>query len=251
MSKTHSRETREFGDFQTPAPLAALACRWLAQEGVAPASILEPTCGTGAFLRAALEQFPRVRKAIGADINPQYLREAGLSLARSGPLSRTQLIHGSFYHLDWPSILRELPAPLLILGNPPWITNASHTAIAGDNAPSKSNFKGLRGVEAITGKSNFDISEYMLLQMLQWVVEYHVSFGMLCKSSVARKILSHAWEQDLPVSFRMAEIDAAGHWGVAVAACMLLATFDASGRRDCTCYSSLEGTAKSMGVNVE
>ena len=37
----------EFGDFQTPEPLAASVCRVLKQQGISPACILEPTCGRG------------------------------------------------------------------------------------------------------------------------------------------------------------------------------------------------------------
>jgi len=48
----------EFGDFQTPISLAREICSLIARTGFRPASILEPTCGTGSFLKASLEIFP-------------------------------------------------------------------------------------------------------------------------------------------------------------------------------------------------
>ena len=51
----------EFGDFQTPLVLAREICSLLVQHGIKADSILEPTCGIGAFLVAAAEAFPRAR----------------------------------------------------------------------------------------------------------------------------------------------------------------------------------------------
>ena len=48
----------EFGDFQTPAALAVEVCALLKRLGVEPDSVIEPTCGTGAFLVAAADMFP-------------------------------------------------------------------------------------------------------------------------------------------------------------------------------------------------
>ena len=41
------------GDYQTPPELAHAVCARLAGDGLAPAAVLEPTCGRGAFLAAA------------------------------------------------------------------------------------------------------------------------------------------------------------------------------------------------------
>ena len=52
-----SKHKAEYGDFQTPLELARDACRLLANRGLKPASIVEPTCGKGSFLAAAAECF--------------------------------------------------------------------------------------------------------------------------------------------------------------------------------------------------
>jgi hypothetical protein len=48
----------EFGDFQTPLDLAKDICALLARQGLEPKVVIEPTCGTGAFLVAAILNTP-------------------------------------------------------------------------------------------------------------------------------------------------------------------------------------------------
>jgi hypothetical protein len=52
---------------------------------------------------------------------------------------------------------------VLIVGNPPWVTNAELSSLNSQNLPEKSNIKALQGMDAITGRSNFDIGEFVLL----------------------------------------------------------------------------------------
>ena len=47
--------------------------------------------------------------------------------------------------------------PLLVIGNPPWVTNSELGTLASPNRPPRRNIKGLRGLEARTGASNFDV----------------------------------------------------------------------------------------------
>ncbi len=75
----------EFGDFQTPISLAREVCSFIARTGFRPASILEPTCGTGSFLRASLETFPDVSRILGFEINPQYVAQAQHTCAITSP----------------------------------------------------------------------------------------------------------------------------------------------------------------------
>lgn len=57
------------------------------------------------------------------------------------------------------ALYRNLPKNCLILGNPPWTTNSKMGQIDGTNLPEKSNVDTLKGMDALTGKSNFDISK--------------------------------------------------------------------------------------------
>ena len=75
-----TKQKAELGDFQTPLPLARAILRMLAGQGVSPAAVLEPTCGTGSFLLAALGQFHGVMRAVGLDINASYVAAARSAL---------------------------------------------------------------------------------------------------------------------------------------------------------------------------
>jgi hypothetical protein len=117
-----------------------------------------------------------------------------------------------------------MPEPLLIIGNPPWVTNAELSVIGSSNVPNKSNYQNLNGLEALTGKSNFDISEWMLTRELEWISGRNRTLAMLCKTSVARKILLYAWRQKLSLdSADIYSIDASRHFGVSVDACLIVA----------------------------
>ena len=78
-----SRSQVEFGDFQTPLTLAKEVCGLLRRQRVLPEFVLEPTCGTGAFLIAAAETFPRAALR-GWDINSNHVQQAVAELAVAG-----------------------------------------------------------------------------------------------------------------------------------------------------------------------
>ena len=177
-----SKQRIEFGDFQTPTALAENVCRLLRRRRVRPMSILEPTCGEGGFLWAALRAFPDVLKAIGADINPAHVATASARLRDSQRPVR--VIEADFFATDWRAILDTLPEPVLVVGNPPWVNNSELSVINSANVPAKRNVDGLRGIEALTGKSNFDVSEWMIIKLLRELQGRTATFAMLCKTSV-------------------------------------------------------------------
>lgn len=182
MSRRKDNHVRQYGDFQTPLELAAQVCTRLRLMGVKPSAILEPTCGRGAFLRAAVEAFPEVKTIIGVDINAQYVAEA-----RGVCGGRAQVEQGDFFRTDWPRILGRGVGNWLVLGNPPWVTNAELGLLNSTNLPAKSNVQGHRGLDALTGKANFDISEWMVQQQVGWLKERHGWIAMLMKTAVARR----------------------------------------------------------------
>src|SRR3989338_2717472 len=55
---------------------------------------------------------------------------------------------------------------------------------AKENFPKKSNFKRYNGLDAITGKANFDISEYILLHLLREFKDVKGTLAFLCKTQV-------------------------------------------------------------------
>lgn len=220
-TRGRTKAIREFGDFQTPPALARAATQVLCRLGIVPRSILEPTCGRGSFVAAASAAFPNAKAIIGIDINREHLRVAETVAAPHG--SRVELRHGDFFKLEWQNVVTRAGAPWLIIGNPPWVTSAELGAIESSNLPEKANFHGRTGIEAITGKSNFDISEWMLLRYLDWLEGSNGTIAVLCKTAVARKILLHVWKKKLPVRrAQIYKIDALGHFGAAVDACFFV-----------------------------
>lgn len=240
----------EFGDFQTPLPLAEAAMAVLRRFGISPKAILEPTCGKGAFLLAAIHTFPEVTCFIGVDINKKYLKELQHQVSSSERRDAIQLLHGDFFFFDWHALLHDLPQPVLIVGNPPWVTSSELGMLESENIPKKSNFQERRGYDAITGKSNFDISEWMLLQHLDWLNNRRGVIALLCKTAVARKTLSHAWRHQLAITgANMFLIDAQKHFGASVDACFLV--IDMSGEThssDCAVYNDLNSDQPSQGI---
>ena len=81
----------------------------------------------------------------------------------------------------------QLPDPILVVGNPPWVTSAAVGSLGGVNLPRKTNIDGLRGIDALTGRSNFDISEWMLRETMRWLEGRVGTMAVLCKTTVARK----------------------------------------------------------------
>jgi len=207
----------EFGDFQTPHDTARAVVDCLVARGVEPRSIVEPTCGVGNFLLAATDRFRHVDRVFALDVNPEYAAETRRRVPSASVVAE------SFFDYDWPSLIASLPEPILIIGNPPWVTSSGLAARGGTNLPQKSNFHDHKGLDAKTGKSNFDIAEWMLIQLIKGAVSREVTVAMLLKTSVARKILRYAWENQAPLRrAAIYEIDAMKHFRVAAAACLFV-----------------------------
>jgi len=242
MKDGKSAIDRQFGDFQTPLDLARMVCNLLYKQGVRPVSILEPTCGWGNFLLAAFDTFDSVRKAIGMDINPEYVNYVSQKLGSKHLSGLTEVRQSDFFDTDWENILDDLPEPVLVIGNPPWITSSELTKLEGQNLPRKANFRNFSGLDAVTGKSNFDISEWMLIQLLNALANRNATLAMLCKTAVARKVLFYLWSKNF--HFRetsMYLIDAKRFFSASVSACLLVCRIgSAPGSAQCEVYVGLD-----------
>lgn len=231
----------EFGDFQTPINLAREVCSLIARTGFHPASILEPTCGTGSFLKASLETFRDVSRVLGFEINPQYVAQAQHAVVRTSPHASVEVYQSDFFLTNWSEIVEAFPEPILIIGNPPWVTNTELSTLGSNNVPMKSNLDNLRGIDALTGKSNFDISEWMLRKNIEWLNGKNGLLAMLCKTTVARKVLLYAWQNGLRAeSASLYTLDAQEYFGASVDACLLLVRCNPTGNsKECWVFHSL------------
>lgn len=242
MIRTKSRQKTEFGDFQTPADLAAAVCQRLAQDGVRPATVVEPTCGQGFFLEASLAAFPHLKRLVGREWNPAYVAEARGRLAIAA--ERVDLKQADFFQQDWPSLFKSMDGPVLVLGNPPWVTNSQLGQLESTNLPAKNNFLRESGLAAKTGKANFDISQWMITHLLEAITERGGMLAMLCKTAVARKVLLYAWKKGNPLGrCTIREIDARRWFGAAVDACLLSCEVKPGEvQQSCEVYEDLDST---------
>ena len=232
----------QYGDFQTPVELARKVVSVLKRNhGIVPDVIIEPTCGKGAFIQACGEGFGNAQ-ILGYEINPSYVEAARTELGAIRGMSKASIRQADFFQTDWQHILSSLHGYLLIIGNPPWVTSSELGLLESDNLPQKSNFQNRKGIDAITGAGNFDISEWMLLQTLQWLENRTGALAFLCKTTVARKIMRQIRRTSRNTFFgHIYPIDARLYFGAAVEACLFVLT-QSSENTDCELYESLEST---------
>ncbi|HLK56354.1 MAG TPA: DUF1549 domain-containing protein [Chthonomonadaceae bacterium] len=250
---TERRRKIEYGDFQTPIALADEVCSLLYRLDVCPRTIVEPACGEGSFLEAAAHIFGTDAAYFGFDINPDYIATAERRMRLCHPSAIVHLKTQDFFAFDWKAFLQSLAQPILFLGNPPWVTSAALGALNSDNLPLKSNLKRLDGLDALTGKANFDISEWMLLKLMEAAGKRDYAIAMLCKTGVARKALEYQWRngETLPES-ALFRIDAARWFDAAVDACLFVArsrTARAT-QRSALLYDTLSTTVHSTRFGI-
>ena len=151
---------REYGDYQTPEYFSLAVCEYLKYERqIMPTIIIEPTCGIGSFLKSSL--IFDASEIIGIEVNSEYCEICEKNILDP----RVRILNTDFFEYDYKSVIKR-KEQLLIVGNPPWVNNSTLSSLNSDNMPAKVNFKGLKGMDAITGASNFDICEYIILKLI-------------------------------------------------------------------------------------
>ncbi|MEH2165731.1 MAG: SAM-dependent methyltransferase [Nostoc sp.] len=243
MMRTVQKLKVEYGDFQTPIELADQVCKKLVELGVKPHIIIEPTCGIGNFVEAASSCFDSAKKILGIELNLDYFRQI-LEEEKFLHDQRIEIKCEDFFQVDWLSLIGESNEEILVLGNLPWVTNSQQGSIGGVNLPKKSNFQNHTGLDAITGKSNFDISEWMLIQFVQYLQKHNSYLAVLCKTSVSRKILNYIYSEKLNLAYcAVYKIDSKKYFDAAVEACLFFCKFDSNSQKYyCDVFDSLESS---------
>lgn len=214
----------EYGDFQTPIALARRCLQLLAFDR--ECRVLEPTCGLGSFLQAASELAPDSER-VGIEIQPEHAAMA----AAYGKILNSDIFHVNLAR----DLLWESDAPLMVVGNPPWVTSAELNRMGSQNLPKKKNFKGARGLDALLGSSNFDVCEYIICKILTELRSTRLILGMLCKTHVARNVIEYAHSARLPiVDSAIYRIDAMKWFNAGVDACWFTVTTNPAGEQNFT-----------------
>ncbi len=221
---------RDLGDFQTPPELVAEVLAALGPIGRRWPRVLEPSCGRGHFLTGLLASAVPPREIEAIEIQQAHTRAAAIALASvDHGHTRVRITTADVFDFD---LNRDLAwqehGPLLVIGNPPWITNSELGGLSSANRPRRRNFQKLRGFEALTGSSNFDITEAIWLKIALELIDQRPTIAFLCKTSVARRILHFASGAGLPIAAAsLHRIDAARWFGAAVGAAPFCVTLGA------------------------
>lgn len=212
---------REFGDWQTPIDFAIKCCSIVSDHiGFDPGQIIEPTCGLGNFISAANFIFPNV-DILGIEINKKYLETLNNKF-RTNP--HVEIREGDYLK---ESTLKncEIKQNALFIGNPPWATNSYLSSNGATNIPSKSNIKSLKGIDALTGFSNFDICECMILRSVQLLKSTNGMIALLCKTNVARNVCAELSKMNSQACCWIINFDSKKIFDVSAPACLFICDF--------------------------
>lgn len=222
----------EWGDFQTPPALVDEIVALLG--GRQWNRVLEPTCGVGNFVRGATSFHPQ--ELIGLEVNSEYASQV---------VGADRVICADIFKTDLRALPWQCGGPLLVLGNPPWVTNSQLSTLGSKNLPVKSNVRNLKGIDALTGSSNFDITEFIWLKLLIELEGESPTIALLCKTQVARNVLSYCQQFGLPLKgSKLYRLDAKAWFGAAVDACLFVVEL-AQGSANYTCevFESLQASS--------
>ncbi|MDJ0725368.1 MAG: N-6 DNA methylase [Prochloraceae cyanobacterium] len=213
--------SKEFGDFQTPPELIELILKSIDFRGSKWPRIFEPACGQGNFIISLLQNESPPKEIQAIEIQENHLKIAK-KRAKNFPNTSVFIQNQKIFDLNFQKDLNwQTSGSLLVIGNPPWVTNSQLGIEGSNNLPKKTNLKNLSGLEAITGSANFDISEYIWLKLIKELAEEKPTIALLCKTSVARNVLKFAFDNSLAIeeSF-IKKIDAKKWFNASVSACL-------------------------------
>ena len=231
----------EYGDYQTPTSFALKVNEKLSSfYKLSPNVVLEPTFGIGNFFDGIISTFPNARTLYGIEINDAYYEMALHKFEKRFSMkSKVELFNADIFSFDFSDMKNNLDSKdsLLIIGNPPWVTNSQLTSIGSANLPLKSNFKGYSGLDAMTGKGNFDIAEYIILQLLSEFADYDCTLAMLCKTIVAKNIIRDVDKYAFSISsMDLFTFNANEIFGVSCDAGLLVVRLGKPADKTCTVY---------------
>ncbi|MFI3297115.1 MAG: SAM-dependent methyltransferase [bacterium] len=224
----------EFGDWQTNYEFAKRVCLLLKKRGVNPLTLIEPTCGIGNFIFAALDVFDNIKTVYAIEINSQYVSQLIKSSKKYKDVNFV-IIKDDIFTYDLSTI--NIEGELLILGNPPWVTNSVLSSLNSSNLPKKYNINKVNGIDSITGKSNFDIAESILIKLISNFSHCNGHIALLVKNSVVKNIIEQFNSNNLNLGeLSQFEFNATLEFNVSVSASLFCAQFNRKYNRCCNVY---------------
>ncbi len=239
-SLTNRKLKAEFGDYQTNSNLADKVCKLLKAKNISPNEVFEPTFGKGSFIISVLKNFKNIKQIYGVEIYKPYIQITKLKILDFFLLNKEyskpeiNLFHANFFNFDIKKQIK-VDKNLLIIGNPPWVTNSELSSIGSKNLPQKNNFKNHKGIDAITGKANFDIAEFISNKLFDNFSECVGDFAFLIKNSVTKSILHRQTVNNYKISnIQKFKIDAKKEFNVSVNASLFYCKLNSKSEKICT-----------------
>lgn len=222
---------KELGDYQTPLFFTEIICKYLKDDlKIKPTCIIEPTCGIGNFLKTSSEVFPDC-KLYGIDIDKGKLEKV------DSDILNLTLINEDIFKFKFDEFDKN--NSFLIIGNPPWITNTELSKINSKNLPEKSNYKRELAIDAMTGDSNFDISESIILKMIEEFKNTTSTVAFLCKTIVSRNIFKEVIRRNIAYSFiKQLNFDSSKIFKIDADACLFIIQFGGKALKNQKCEVS-------------
>lgn len=232
----------EYGDYQTNEDLANKVTLYLASKNISPEIIVEPTCGKGNFIIASLKNFQDIQNIFGIEIYKPYVWETKFSIVNfflENPETKKPIIsitHCNVFDFDFKQIEKQFSAKdILVIGNPPWVTNSKLGSLNSANLPKKTNFKNHNGLDAMTGKGNFDIAEFITITMLETFQKMKGHLLLLVKNSVIKNIVFDQTKNKYRIaSIEKHCIDSKKEFNVSVEASLFYCELNTTPEFDCT-----------------
>jgi hypothetical protein len=231
----------EYGDFQTNLNLANNVAEILSNKNSLPQIIIEPTCGKGNFILASLQQFRNIEKIYGIEIYKPYVWECKFNIIDfylKNPKENKpeiSIIHNSVFDYNFKQLAKEnTEKEILIIGNPPWVTNSQLGSLNSSNLPKKRNFKNHNGLDAITGKGNFDIAEFITINLIETFQKMKGQLALLVKNSVIKNIVYDQRNNKFGISeIKRYYIDCKKEFNVSVEASLFICKLNSKPEFEC------------------
>lgn len=109
----------EFGDYQTPTEFCDIVNNIISSQ-YEPKFVFEPTFGLGHFIDSSIKKFKNVKTFYGNEINEEYY-----NIYKNKKNKNVKLFNENIFTFNHNKIKRIIKdEPMLIIGNPPWVTNS-------------------------------------------------------------------------------------------------------------------------------
>ena len=173
---------KELGNYQTPLFFTNQICEYLKNDlKINPNAIIEPTCGIGNFLKSTSKFFNK--PSYGIEIDEEKLNRIDTKIPD------LTLINEDILTFNFNNIPNY--DSYLIIGNPPWNTN---TYLFKTNSD-------IQNTDNSNILDNFEISELIILKIIEEFKNKSATIAFLCKRIVSRKIFIELIKNNVPFSF--------------------------------------------------